>query len=227
MPYTCVTFPQHRPTTLNAAGVRSGQAALIVTYCAAQSPHDQYFFQRPSAMVDGIVIPPSIDLANPDLVESHLHAEWLAASGTALSASISENLDMTASGKPLLPHHWERVTSEEARKAGEERVTAVLSALSRDYGDAPPAWFAGPIPHARSVVAAAPELFADSFNRWRDLLAAAERQVEDAARTLKDYSISPQERRAAESRQAAAIFRSTCCCEEPRGKGRTSMFIAT
>ena len=37
---------------------RSGQAALIVTYCAAQSPHDQYFFQRPSAMVDGIVVPP-------------------------------------------------------------------------------------------------------------------------------------------------------------------------
>ena len=25
---------------------RSGQAALIVTYCAAQSPHDQYYFAR-------------------------------------------------------------------------------------------------------------------------------------------------------------------------------------
>ena len=25
---------------------RSGQAALILTYCAAQSPHDQYFFDR-------------------------------------------------------------------------------------------------------------------------------------------------------------------------------------
>jgi Lhr-like helicase len=198
---------------------RSGQAALIVTYCAAQSPHDQYFFQRPSAMVDGMVIPPSIDLANPDLVESHLHAEWLAASGTALSASISENLDMTVSGKPLLPHHWERATSEEARKAGEERVSAVLSALSRDYGDAPPAWFAGPIPHARSVVAAAPKRFADAFNRWRDLLAAAERQVEDAARTLKDYSISPQERRAAESRQAAGNIQINLLLRGAEGQG--------
>ncbi len=198
---------------------RSGQAALIVTYCAAQSPHDQYFFERPSAMVDGIVIPPSIDLANPDLVESHLHAEWLAASGTALSASISENLDMTVSGKPLLPHHWERATSEEARKAGEERVSAVLSALSRDYGDAPPAWFAGPIPHARSVVAAAPRRFADAFNRWRDLLAAAERQVEDAGRTLKDYSISPQERRAAESRQAAGNIQINLLLRGAEGQG--------
>jgi Lhr-like helicase len=198
---------------------RSGQAALIVTYCAAQSPHDQYFFQRPSAMVDGIVIPPSIDLANPDLVESHLHAEWLAASGVALAASISENLDMTVSGKPLLPHHWERATSEYAREAGEERVAAVLSALSRDYGDTPPMWFAGPSPHAHSVVAAAPERFADAFNRWRDLLAAAERQVEDAARTLKDYSISPQERRAAETRQAAGNIQIKLLLRGAEGQG--------
>jgi Lhr-like helicase len=198
---------------------RSGQAALIVTYCAAQSPHDQYFFQRPSAMVDGIVIPPSIDLANPDLVESHLHAEWLAASGTALSASISENLDMSVPGKPLLPHHLERVTSEAACKAGEERVEAVLLALTRDYGDTPPAWFAGPAPHARSVVAAAPERFAAAFNRWRDLLAAAERQVEDAARTLRDYSISPQERRAAETRQAAGNIQIKLLLRGAEGQG--------
>ncbi len=30
---------------------RSGQAAVIVTYCAAQSPHDQYFFERRNDMV--------------------------------------------------------------------------------------------------------------------------------------------------------------------------------
>src|SRR3546814_20598391 len=33
---------------------RSGQAALIVTYCAAQGPHDQYYFERPTAMVRGV-----------------------------------------------------------------------------------------------------------------------------------------------------------------------------
>jgi hypothetical protein len=198
---------------------RSGQAALIVTYCAAQSPHDQYFFQRPSAMVDGIVIPPSIDLANPDLVESHLHAEWLAASGIALSASISENLDMTLPGKPLLAYHWERAISEKAREAGEERVRAVLSALSRDYGDTPPTWIAEQGVHARSIVAAAPKRFADAFNRWRDLLAAAERQVEDAGRTLKDYSISPQERRAAETRQAAGNIQIKLLLRGAEGQG--------
>jgi len=198
---------------------RSGQAALIVTYCAAQSPHDQYFFQRPSAMVDGIVVPPSIDLANPDLVESHLHAEWLAATGVALAASISENLDMAAAGKPLLAEHWDRVTSDEARVAGEKQITAVLLALARDYGATPPSWFAGPTPHAASVVAAAPDKFASAFERWRGLLAAAERQVEDATRTLKDYSISPQERRSAETRQAAGNIQIKLLLRGAEGQG--------
>jgi hypothetical protein len=51
---------------------RSGQAALVLSYCSAQSPHDQYFFRDQSAMVHGVVRPPAIDLSNQDLVQSHL-----------------------------------------------------------------------------------------------------------------------------------------------------------
>ena len=43
---------------------RSGQAALVLTYSSAQSPHDQYFFRDPKAMVHGEVRPPPLDLAN-------------------------------------------------------------------------------------------------------------------------------------------------------------------
>src|SRR6202040_1852963 len=64
---------------------RSGQAALVVAYCAAQSPHDQYYFGDRAAMVSGIVRAPTLDLANRDLVEAHLHAIWLAESGKALA----------------------------------------------------------------------------------------------------------------------------------------------
>jgi hypothetical protein len=182
---------------------RSGQAAFVVAYCAAQSPHDQYFFRQPKAMVNGIVRPPSIDLTNPDLVESHLHAEWLAASGVDLDPAIAANLDMTATGKPLQPGHRDRVVSAAAKDGGTERTRAVLETLAADFGRAPPAWFSDPKSHAERVVAEAPQRFEAAFDRWRDLLAAAERQVDDAARTLRDYSISPQERRAAEMRQAA------------------------
>ncbi len=180
---------------------RSGQAALVIAYCAAQSPHDQYFFQQPKAMVDGVVRPPSIDLTNPDLVQSHLHAEWLAASGIELKASISTNLDMDVPGKPLLPALAAQAADAQTAREAERAVAAVLSALALDYADRPPEWFTDVKEVARRVVQEAPSRFACVFDRWRDLLDSAERQVDGAARTLRDYSISSRERQAAELRQ--------------------------
>ena len=69
-------------------------------------------------MVDGIVRPPSLDLANRDLVESHLHAEWLAASGVDLESVDRLNLDMTEPGKPLLPSIGSWSSSAESKRAG-------------------------------------------------------------------------------------------------------------
>ena len=71
---------------------RSGQAAFVLTYCSAQSPHDQYFFRDPKAMVHGEVRPPLLDLANRDLVDSHLQAVWLACTEKPLDPSIAELL---------------------------------------------------------------------------------------------------------------------------------------
>jgi ATP-dependent helicase YprA (DUF1998 family) len=53
---------------------RSGQPALVFTYCTTGSPHDQYFFRRQERMVSGQVTPPRLDLANEDLVRSHVQA---------------------------------------------------------------------------------------------------------------------------------------------------------
>src|SRR5581483_7192544 len=60
------------PTPANYAqrsgrGGRGGQPALVFTYCATGSPHDQYFFKRPERMVAGAVRPPRMDLGNEDL----------------------------------------------------------------------------------------------------------------------------------------------------------------
>ena len=82
---------------------RSGQAALVVTYCASQSPHDQYYFSNRTALVAGVVRPPALDLANRDLLRSHLHAEWLSEARVPLAASIPENLDMNKAEMPVAP----------------------------------------------------------------------------------------------------------------------------
>ncbi|MGH6847624.1 MAG: helicase-related protein [Methylocella sp.] len=80
---------------------RSGQAALVVTYCAAQSPHDQYYFERPERMVNGYVRPPSLELANRDLIEAHLRAVWLAETGKELLEDIPHVLDLTLEALPV------------------------------------------------------------------------------------------------------------------------------
>lgn len=198
---------------------RSGQAALVVTYCAAQSPHDQYFFQQPNAMVDGIVVPPSIDLTNPDLVASHLQAEWLAASGVDLASSIAENLSMTEPGKPLHAQIGDLITSEETKLAATGKIAAVLRVLAEDYRASSPSWFLGIEENTAEILSKSPKLFTAAFDRWRDLLASAERQVEDATAALKDYSIPPKERKAAEGRQAAGNVQINLLLRGAEGQG--------
>jgi len=73
---------------------RAGQPALVITYCASQSPHDQYYFRDPVRMVHGQVNAPTLDLANRELVQSHLQAIWLAETGKKLGNSIRDLLDM-------------------------------------------------------------------------------------------------------------------------------------
>ena len=46
---------------------RSGQPALVLTYCAAQSPHDQHHFEDPVRMVGGAVRPPALELGRIDI----------------------------------------------------------------------------------------------------------------------------------------------------------------
>lgn len=183
---------------------RSGQAALIVSYCAAQSPHDQYFFRHPSAMVAGVVKAPTIDLANQDLVDSHLQAEWLAAAGEPLAPKIADNLDMTRPAKPLSAGLDATIASSETHARGLESIRRVLRVLEDDFGDDMPAWFPGVDAYAQSLGARIADSFRGAFDRWRDLFAAAERQAEDATTTLQDYSISEAERKAAIARQAQA-----------------------
>ena len=52
-------------------------------------------------MVSGIVRPPALELANRDLIESHLHAVWLAESGQNLEEDIPHVLDLSIAQLPI------------------------------------------------------------------------------------------------------------------------------
>ena len=80
---------------------RGGQNALVVTYAAAGSPHDQYFYQRQQQMVAGVVVPPKLELANQDLIKSHVYSLWLSYTGVDLGDSMNKILDLSKDGYPL------------------------------------------------------------------------------------------------------------------------------
>jgi len=192
---------------------RSGQAALILTYCAAQSPHDQYFFDRKTELVDGVVVPPSIDLKNRDLVESHLNAEWLASLGMELKRdnieldkNIKSNLDLSDPDKSLLPEIRDVASAQATAERARPLVNAVLTALEKDYAGKNPSWMKSKHHVSEDIVKKAPGRFNDTFDRWRDLLRSAERSIELADQTLKDYTISAQDRKAAEDRRRMGEF---------------------
>ena len=53
---------------------RSGQGALVFTYCSGFSPHDRHYFKNQTELVAGAVQAPRIDLYNKELLVTHLHA---------------------------------------------------------------------------------------------------------------------------------------------------------
>jgi hypothetical protein len=184
---------------------RSGQAALVLTYSSSQSPHDQYFFRDPKAMVHGEVRPPLLDLANRDLVESHLSAVWLACTELPLDPSIAELLVLSETGRPLKKEVKEPMALPKVSEEARRRIQRVLTLLEEDLTPALAPWYPGRDVFAGEVVERVLTRFEQAFNRWRDLFAAAEQQRDAARRTMDDYSAPQKEKRAAQSRHAQAI----------------------
>lgn len=184
---------------------RSGQAALVLTYCSAQGPHDQYFFRDPKGMVHGEVRPPLIDLANRDLVESHLQAVWLACTREPLDPSIAELLVLKDPERPLVHDLRSRLADPRAAEEAIERIQRVLAFLEDDLTEELAPWFPGAAEYAASVVQEALGRFEKAFHRWRALFTAAERQRDAARKAMDDYSAAQHEKRAAKSRHDQAM----------------------
>ena len=79
---------------------RSGQGALIFTYCSSYSPHDRHYFQNQRDLVAGIVQPPRLDLCNKELLTTHLNA-------LAISEIGMPGLEARDGDKPSIMHFVE------------------------------------------------------------------------------------------------------------------------
>jgi Lhr-like helicase len=183
---------------------RSGQAALVVTYCAAQGPHDQYYFGRPNAMVSGIVRPPALDLANRDLVEAHLHAVWLADSAKELAPDIPHVLDLTKAALPVQMDIAEAFADPKLTASSAQSMRRILDSIDAELTTAAAPWAVDRQGFAETIVAAAATEFSNAFGRWRQLYDGARAQLMDANRRSEMYGLSAAERREARTQQVQA-----------------------
>jgi hypothetical protein len=174
--------------------------ALVITYCAALSPHDQWFFHHATDMVHGIVKPPTLDLANQDLVESHLHAIWLAAAHVQLDTSIAPLLDLDVPGQPLKKELQAVINSAEVTERASASAIAFMRQLEGEVQNSP--WFEPD--HAIKTIERAALDFSSAFERWRNLVHATRQQMDMANTISQSFTSSNSEKQNAQRRYGDA-----------------------
>ncbi len=173
---------------------RGGQPALVFTYCAGQSPHDQYFYREPTRMVAGTVAPPRIDLRNRDLVRSHIYAIWMEVAKPDLGQTLTTVLDLTpVDGRLPLPVKeglLRELRNPVHRAAARAKANALIQGIKDELETAP--WY-----HEtwlEEVLDQVERSFESACERWRSLYRSAVRQRELHHKIIGDHSRPELER---------------------------------
>lgn len=183
---------------------RSGQPALVFTYCSTGSPHDQYFFKRPVNMVSGAVATPQIDIANEDMLHSHINAIWLSEAKKNLGNTLTEVIDISSQppSLKLLPDIQNVLLDFSIRQRALTRAARIISSIEDNIKSSTwytPDWLS-------DMMSQLPMQFEQACERWRGLYKSALRQQEvqnkiilDVSRSSGDKDQAKRLRREAES----------------------------
>jgi hypothetical protein len=178
---------------------RSGQPAVVLTYCATGNAHDNFYFSRSQDMVAGAVAPPRLELGNQDLVRAHANAIWLVETGLDLKASMLDLVDVDTDGEPWFPDVTDRITNAASAKRAITQITAVLTATP-EVTSAP--WWRED--WVGSVVADAPTAMRRALDRWRGLRKDAIAEIEGASKVLQTDNADQRSKQAAKARISEA-----------------------
>lgn len=157
---------------------RSGQSALVFTYASRVSPHDKHYFNEPVKMVAGIVQAPRIDLANEQLIQSHVNATVLSfLNAKEFKPSLLELID--DSGKTYKLKSSLKATFQDVIDSRFDEIKATITAILNGIPDLKEAkwyttnWIADKI---KSV----PANLESALLRWRKMYLDALHQMNEA-----------------------------------------------
>lgn len=180
---------------------RGGQNALVVTYAAAGSPHDQYFYQRQQQMVAGVVVPPKLELANQDLIKSHVYSLWLSYTGVDLGDSMNKILNLNKDGYPLQEDIKAHLTlNADSLQQCCEDLNQVLSDRFCHTDLQRVSWYGSE--WLKNTLNNAFHEFDRDCDRWRNLYKDAEHQLIKAREVIDRHSrgnVTEKERQEAEA----------------------------
>ncbi len=201
---------------------RSGQPAIVVTYCTAGSSHDQYFFRRQEKMVAGSVAPPRVDVANEELVRSHVHAIWLAESGLNLQDSLRSLLQLEKQpDMPVTDEVRAHLDDPHAITRTRHRAHVLLKSIADKLASV--GWYSEK--WLEEVLLQLPDRFQRSCDRWRDLYRAAMAQREREHNRENDHSIAKRGRdEAARFRREAELQRDLLLNEDRKGNQQSDFY---
>ncbi|MGV9613198.1 DEAD/DEAH box helicase [Nocardia xishanensis] len=178
---------------------RSGQPAVVFTYCATGNAHDAYYFGRGQDMVAGAVAPPRLELGNQDLVRAHAHSIWIVMCDLDLKGSMIELLDIEEPGQPLQSAVRAAIESSTNRARAVQAITRVLEA-TEEVTSAP--WWTDR--WVIDTVDNAARRFDQAADRWRSLYREALTELDAANDILKTIGASEAAKRQARGRISEA-----------------------
>ena len=183
---------------------RSGQAALIFTYCSNGSPHDRNYFKDSRKMVSGNVVAPKIDLTNRELLLSHFNSFILMELGLSdLQSSVNDVLNVSSLPELPLKDTVSSHIEDQVNRYSLKWVTDFLKIIEAVEGVKSGNWYSEELLtlHANSFK----KRFDECFNRWRVLYRAANKMVEMARAVIDDPTIANDNPRKSEAKREESI----------------------
>ncbi|MBC8281613.1 MAG: DEAD/DEAH box helicase, partial [Chloroflexi bacterium] len=180
---------------------RGGRPALITVFAAQGNAHDQHFFRNRDQMVAGAVVPARMDLRNKELVEAHLHSEWLALSGLNMARPMLEILDFDQ--YPSLPMSNEsqaQLDSQSNQETIQEQINVARNVINLAPEIQEAWWYTED--WLRDTIVNSPAALDDAFERWRELYRSAVHMRDRATTERNKPGASQAERDAAEQRES-------------------------
>ena len=203
---------------------RGGQNALVLTYAAAGSPHDQYFYERQQQMVAGVVVPPRLELANQDLVKSHVYSLWLSYTGVNLGNSMNEILDLEQDYPYPLKNDIKTQLNldREARQQCFNDLDIIFSDSFCQTDLQKVSWYSQD--WLKQTLNRAFHAFDRACDRWRNLYYDADRQLASARENIDRHSrgnSTKEERREAEALEKEAKRQKDLLVGQSQGKNKS------